>query len=249
MPCIKPAKRGTRTYYQLWDKHKFIRHIGNADKLAGYLESLKAGKELVEILQKRPDLISTMGNAPKRAFSANRNYNLKRVTNPIPVGDIYYADPPWKYDFSETITREIENQYPTMELEDIKSLKNIIPAPNNCVLFLWATAPKLIEALEVMKEWGFNYKTHAIWDKEKIGMGYWFRGQHELLLVGTKGDMSPPAPEFRSASVFKVKRTGHSVKPPEIYDEIERMLPNLRYVELFARNKHNDKWLVWGNEA
>jgi len=74
------------------------------------------------------------------------------------------------------------------------------------VLYLWATAPKLLEAIEVMKAWNFSYKTHAIWDKEKIGMGYWFRGQHELLLVGTKGHFSPPAASLRIPSVIREAR-------------------------------------------
>ena len=90
---------------------------------------------------------------------------------------IIYADPPWRYDFSKSNSRKIENNYPTMELEEIKDF--LIPADRNAVLYLWATAPKLKEALSVMESWGFTYKTHAIWDKEIIGMGYWFRGQHE----------------------------------------------------------------------
>ena len=91
---------------------------------------------------------------------------------------VIYTDPAWKYDFAETDSRKIENQYPTMELEEIKNLPINEIADTNCVLYLWATAPKLIEALEVIKAWGFEYKTHAIWDKGVIGMGYWFRGQH-----------------------------------------------------------------------
>ena len=103
---------------------------------------------------------------------------------------VIYADPPWRYNFSKSNSRQIENQYDTMTIEDIKNLK--VPADKNAVLYLWATAPKLIEALEVMKAWGFEYKTHCIWNKEIIGMGYWFRGQHELLLVGVKGAFPPP---------------------------------------------------------
>ena len=99
-----------------------------------------------------------------------------------------------------------------------------------------------------MKAWGYTYKTNMVWDKEKIGMGYWFRGQHEMLLVGTKGNMSPPAPSNRKSSVLRQKRGGHSVKPEEIHATIEAMLPGLQYVELFARKPYNDKWRVWGNE-
>jgi N6-adenosine-specific RNA methylase IME4 len=115
-------------------------------------------------------------------------------------------------------------------------------------LFLWATAPKLPEAFEVMEAWGFSYKTCSVWDKEKIGMGYWFRGQHELLLVGTKGQVSPPPPQARESSVYRESRGEHSAKPKRYYEMIESMFPGKAYLELFARSKHSDDWEVWGNQ-
>lgn len=105
---------------------------------------------------------------------------------------VIYADPPWRYEHAISKSREIENQYPTMLLKDIKALD--IPAEKNSVLFMWTTAPKVAEALEVLLAWGFKYRTCAIWDKQCIGMGYWFRTQHEVLLVGVKGTFSPPPP-------------------------------------------------------
>lgn len=178
----------------------------------------------------------------------NRNDNFgKSAEIPEGVYTVIYADPPWRYDFSETVSREIENQYPTMELEEIKAMK--IPAAECAVLFLWATAPKLKEALGVMEAWGFEYKTHAIWDKKKIGMGYWFRGQHELLLVGTRGNYPPPLPANRVSSVICAERTEHSAKP-DLYELIEKMCPNGKYLELFARGeKTNKSWAFWGNQA
>jgi N6-adenosine-specific RNA methylase IME4 len=167
----------------------------------------------------------------------------------IPSGkyDVIYADPPWKYDFSETKSRDIENQYPTMGVEEIMALQ--VPSADDAVLFLWATAPKLREALMVMGAWGFQYKTCAVWDKEKIGMGYWFRGQHELLLVGTRGSMPPPVPEARQSSLYRESRGAHSAKPAYYYSLIEQMVPGGTYLELFARNKYSEKWEVWGNQA
>lgn len=159
---------------------------------------------------------------------------------------VLYADPPWRYDFSRTDNRKIENQYPTMSLEDIKSLE--IPTSENCVLYLWATAPKLLEALDVMKAWGFTYKTQAVWDKEIIGMGYWFRGQHEILLVGTKGKISPPEQNKRISSIYKEKRSKHSKKPDYIRNMISEWFPNKLKLELFAR-ENTDGWDVWGNEV
>lgn len=161
------------------------------------------------------------------------------------------ADPPWQYDFAETDSRQIENQYPSATVEEICSHINSPWAPplsEDCVLFLWATAPKLREALQVMDAWGFTYKTHAVWDKEKIGMGYWFRGQHELLLVGTKGEVSPPEQERRVSSLFRETRGKHSAKPECVYAALESMFPDVERAEFYQRTKR-DGWIGCGNEA
>ena len=165
----------------------------------------------------------------------------------LPEGEfnVIYADPPWRYEFSETSTRDIENKYPTMELRDIKELK--VPSAEDSILLLWATAPKLEEALEVMNAWGFKYRTCAVWDKEKIGMGYWFRGQHELLLLGIKGEFTAPEESVRYSSVIREKRTEHSKKPEKVYEMIETMFPKGKYLELFSRNKRKN-WTGWGND-
>lgn len=159
---------------------------------------------------------------------------------------VIYCDPPWRYSFSKSNSRKIENQYPTMPVEDICKME--IPSDDNSVLYLWATAPKLIEALKVMEAWGFEYKSHAIWDKEKIGMGYWFRGQHELLLVGVKGKFSPPLPSNRIASVIKEKRGIHSKKPDGIRNYIHKCYPDSNCLEIFARVR-TPGWDVFGNEV
>ena len=160
--------------------------------------------------------------------------------------DIIYADPPWRYDFSKSNSREIENQYNTMSMADICALA--VPSSTNAVLYLWATAPKLREALSVMAAWGFEYKTHMIWDKEIIGMGYWFRGQHELLLVGTRGHFSPPVQALRVSSVLHSRRSKHSRKPQAIADLIDTWYPDKTKLELFSRCRRFG-WDVWGNEV
>jgi len=162
------------------------------------------------------------------------------------VYEVIYADPPWRYSFSKSDSRKIENQYPTMTVKEICELK--VPSAKDSVLYLWTTAPKLIEGLQVMKAWGFTYKSQAIWDKEVIGMGYWFRGQHEILLVGTKGNFSPPPSELRKSSVFRFKRSLHSKKPDEIRNLITSWFPDKTKLEMFARTAP-DGWNVWGNEV
>jgi N6-adenosine-specific RNA methylase IME4 len=172
---------------------------------------------------------------------------LSKKSMPLPDGkyDVIYCDPPWRYDFAETENRAIESHYPTMDIEDIKSL--FVPAADNCVLFMWATAPKLKEAFDVISAWGFEYKTQAVWNKEKIGMGYWFRGQHEILMVATKGNVSPPPPCDRHGSVYSESRSKHSKKPSYYYDLIKQMFPNARRIELFSRC-NVDGFEHWGNE-
>ncbi len=101
--------------------------------------------------------------------------------------DIIYADPPWRYDDNTTSpNRRIENHYPTMALEDIKNME--IPSAKDCILYLWSPAPLIEKALQVLNAWGFTYKSNLVWDKNKMGMGYWVRGQHEHLLIGVKGE-------------------------------------------------------------
>jgi len=160
--------------------------------------------------------------------------------------EIVLADPPWRYDFSETECRKIENNYPTATIEDI--CKHAPKTTENAILFLWATAPKLREAMQVVDAWGFEYKTHAIWDKCKIGMGYWFRGQHELLIVATKGNASPPIAENRVSSIFKEPRGEHSKKPDCVYEWIESAFVSYKKLEMYARS-NRPGWHSWGAEA
>lgn len=162
---------------------------------------------------------------------------------------VIYADPPWPYDFAETDSRNIdEQQYPTMEVEAIAAMPVADIAQEDAVLFLWATAPKLLEALQVMASWGFLYRTHIIWDKEAIGMGYYARGRHELLLIGKRGNLPVPDPSTRPASIISSPRQGHSQKPDVFYDIIEGMYPDLPAVELFSRAQRTG-WTMWGFEA
>jgi N6-adenosine-specific RNA methylase IME4 len=162
--------------------------------------------------------------------------------------DLVYADPPWQYDFSETQERAIENQYPTMTVDEICALPISDVVGEDCVLFLWATAPKLPEAMQVMEAWGFEYRTQMVWVKDRVGMGYYVRNQHELLLIGKRGDVPVPRENVRPSSVLHAPRAEHSRKPDEFYEAIEAMYPDLEKVELFCR-RPREGWAVWGLEV
>jgi N6-adenosine-specific RNA methylase IME4 len=134
-----------------------------------------------------------------------------------------------------------------MSLDDIAAIDIDQWAAKKCVLFLWACAPLLLEALYVMQIWRFEYKTCAVWDKvHRIGVGYWLRNAHEILLIGTRGKLSPPKRKF--SSVFVERKTKHSRKPDCVRRAIEQMFPDAKRIELFARERHKG-WDVWGNEA
>ena len=111
---------------------------------------------------------------------------------------LVYVDPPWQYEHSKTANRAIENHYPTMTLDDIKALDvQSILAPDS-VVYLWATSPKLGEAFELLQAWGLTYRSSMIWVKDTIGMGYWARQRHELLLIAVNGSPHPPSPARRT---------------------------------------------------
>jgi N6-adenosine-specific RNA methylase IME4/ParB-like chromosome segregation protein Spo0J len=162
---------------------------------------------------------------------------------------VIYADPPWRFEPWSRQTgmdRAADNHYPTMTLDDIIGQR--IPAAADCVLFMWATAPMLVEALEVMRAWGFAYKTHCTWSKTRQGTGYWFRSAHELLLVGTRGEVPAPAPGSQSSSVIEAAPARHSEKPAVFAEMIEALFPNAARLEMFARQSR-EGWDRWGNEA
>ena len=158
---------------------------------------------------------------------------------------VIVSDPPWRYDFTQTpAARAIENQYTTMTMDELKELS--IPAAEDSVLFLWATAPKLPEAIELMGSWGFRYVSNAVWYKPQIGMGYYFRSQHEHLLIGIRGNPPTPLTSARIGSVVESPRLAHSVKPPVFMEIIEAMYPDLNWLEMFARHDRPG-WTSWGH--
>ena len=143
--------------------------------------------------------------------------------------------------------RSADNHYPTMSLEEIKALK--VPAADDSVLFLWATLPMVPQAIEVMKAWGYEFKSGTVWAKDRAGTGYWFRNQAELLLVGTRGDVPAPAPGEQWPGLIVAPVRDHSRKPDVFYELIEAYFPTLPKFELFARGKARPGWDAWGLEA
>lgn len=187
----------------------------------------------------------------KRMVSVVKINEISRENKELKTDKKYpviLCDPPWKYDYSASSNRDIENQYPTMELHEISALPVEQLASEDAVIFMWVTSPKLFEGMELIHQWGFNYRTCMVWVKDKIGMGYYARQRHELLLIGARGELPVPQPENRPDSVIESPRNAHSQKPDVLYSLIEKMYPEFEKIELFSRNKR-DGWNSWGNQA
>jgi N6-adenosine-specific RNA methylase IME4 len=145
--------------------------------------------------------------------------------------------------------RAADNHYPTMPMVDLLDMEVMRVAPaENCVLFCWATVPMLEQALAWMAHYGFTYRSHCAWVKDRVGTGYWFRNAHELLLVGVKGDVPAPAPGTQFPSVIEASVGKHSEKPEAFAAMIESLFPNVAKLEMFARAPRAG-WDSWGAEA
>ncbi len=168
--------------------------------------------------------------------------------------NVIYADPPWRYENSPP-EGGVDNQYTTMELDEIKRLPVNEIAAEDCLLFLWVTFPKLREGLEVIEAWGFQYKTLGFsWiklnkkDRQPVfGIGYYAKSNAEVCLLGIRGNAHGLVKDNSVSSCILAPRGRHSAKPQEARYRIEKLVGNVPKIELFARESMPG-WDSWGNE-
>jgi N6-adenosine-specific RNA methylase IME4 len=168
------------------------------------------------------------------------------------------ADPPWRFQ-NRTGKMAPEHRrlsrYGTMDLSEIFELPVAQVVKPKAHLYLWVPNALILEGLEVMKRWGFTYKTNIVWYKTRKdggpdgrGVGFYFRNVTELLLFGIRGKNNrTQAPGRRQTNILVSRKREHSRKPDQQYDLIERCSPG-PYLEMFARH-HREGWTLWGNEA
>lgn len=162
---------------------------------------------------------------------------------------IIYADPPWSYNDKQNtkLLGGCIKHYSTMSRRELCELPIKDLTEKDAILFIWVTSPLLEAVFEIIKAWGFKYKTSFVWDKIKHNMGHYNSVRHELLLVATKGSCTPQVKKLFD-SVVSEERTEHSKKPQVFRDIINTIYPNGNRIELFARQKTKG-WDVWGNEV
>ena len=218
--------------------------------IAKMREEIVSGRRSLDTLK-----VATTSEKQDRRERRERELAGKILALPDKRYGVILADPEWRYEAYSRVTglnRAPDNYYPTSETATISARRVHDLAAEDCVLFLWATQAMLPDALHVIAAWGFTYKSQFIWRKiypgQQTGIGHWSRSVHELLLIGTRGDIPGPAPGTQFTSVIEAEVRGHSVKPEWQYELIEAYFPNLPKIELNARRARFG-WDSWGLDA
>jgi len=201
----------------------------------------------LELAAKRPHLSVSPPSSPAEELLAR---------HPGPFGTIL-ADPPWRF-ANRTGKMAPEHRrlsrYATMAPEEILALPVVELAGRQSHLYLWVPNALISEGLEVMRRWGFTYKTNLVWYKVRKdggpdgrGVGFYFRNVTELVLFGVRGSLRTLAPGRRQTNILRTQKREHSRKPDELYDLIERCSPG-PFLELFARHPRPG-WSQWGDQS
>lgn len=187
----------------------------------------------------------------------------KRVAGEMPRAAfaVGYCDVPWQQEaWSDETGQDKGLPYPSMTVDQLMALcaGDRSPFTQDAILYFWTTTNRLDDALRIIKAWGFSYVSMITWDKVNIGMGRWVRDRTEHLIICKRGnfpgiDLYTAKPE----SLYSEVKTEHSRKPVWFAEEIERLFPDMRKLELFQRKESlqpgdirlNGRWEFWGNQA
>ena len=217
-------------------------------------------KEIVKRSEK--EILEAAKKIRKEQNDKRRNERIGRLAT-ISAGNselpterkfpVLYIDPPTKFAAGDC-DRSTENHYPTMTEEELAKLPIGALATDDAVMFAWTTVPWLRKTLRLIESetWGkFDYVSEFAWDKASLGMGFWNRNAHEVLLIATRGKMPAPQPSLLRPSLYREARGKHSAKPKYFRDLISAYYPDLPKVELFPRidGALPEGWFGWGNQA
>ena len=183
--------------------------------------------------------------------------NFRRNLSGSKFGTVL-ADPPWRFN-NRTGKMAPEHRrltrYETMTLEVIRSLPVQDHLLEPAHLYLWVPNALLPEGIDVLRAWGFEYKSNIVWHKirkdggsDGRGVGFYFRNVTELVLFGVRGKKARTfSPGRTQVNLIASRKREHSRKPDELYEVIEGCSPG-PFLEMFARGRRRN-WSVWGNES
>lgn len=205
-----------------------------------------------------PDLADEVRSGTKSVPQAKRELARRRKQEPppLPQTDTYrviYADPPWQYSNSGVINDDnygrVERHYPSMSISELCEMGEEVKAlaADDAVLFVWTTSPLLEECFDVIRAWGFQYKTSFVWDKVGHNYGHYNSVRHEFLLICTRGSCTPDNPKLYDSVQSIEKSRRHSEKPEAFREIIDDLYEWGNRIELFARSAA-EGWETWGNE-
>lgn len=163
---------------------------------------------------------------------------------------VQVSDPPLTDKFGPS-ARQVEVHYPVMSEDSLLAMAPRVRAitAEHAVHFMWVAPHLILVAARILEAWGFEYSTHGFWDKGAIGLGQWFREEHEDVLIGRKGEFPPPPESLRVGSVLRAPRGRDSEKPEMLLELIEDWWPPAPKIELFRRGLARPGWAGWGNET
>jgi N6-adenosine-specific RNA methylase IME4 len=225
--------------------HETIRKVKAIEAKAAEEVKVKLRTGEVSINQAYQDIKNEEKKAER--FELIEKQKKEIAENKLPelsgVYDIISVDPPWNYGREyDPETSRVANPYPEMTVEQIKAIE--MPFGNNAILFLWTTHKFLPDAFEIAKHWGFEYKATIVWNKEKIGMGAWFRMQCEFCIFAIKG--KPFWNNTTERDIIIESRRQHSRKPDAFFDMVDKICVG-RKLEYFSREKR-EGWEIFGND-
>jgi N6-adenosine-specific RNA methylase IME4 len=242
------------------------RQTGDArDKIAAQLgisgRTYEKAKTVVEAAEAEPERFGKLVEDMDRTGRVNgifkrlkvaRQAAIIRAEPPLLPGRgpyrVIVADPAWPYEIRrQDPSHRANTPYPQMSIAQICAVNVAAIAAPDSILWLWTTNYHMRHAFAVLDAWGFEHRTILTWAKDKMGTGDWLRGQTEHVLMAGRG--SPTIALTNETTLLHAAARGHSAKPSEFYDLVERLCPAPRYADLFSRYKHNDKWDCHGDEA
>ena len=161
-------------------------------------------------------------------------------------------DPPWQERGGGKIKRGADRHYPLVKTADLPAVITGCPhwadVEANAHMYMWVTNNFLEDGLWLMRQLGFTYKTNVVWVKQRIGLGHYFRGKHEICLFGVRGDSYAVRTDDKTIpSVITADRGLHSKKPDAFMELVEKRSKG-PYLEVFAR-RERENWTCWGNEV
>jgi ParB/RepB/Spo0J family partition protein len=255
MVAGKPLEKFSKGNGRALDKVAAVvgKHRTTIAKAEAIVDAAEAEPEKFGKLLADMDRSGRVNSSYKRLSVLRQEEAIRREPPPLPQRGPYrvgVADPPWPYEIGRPDpTGRATYDYPQMSLAQICALDVGSIMHEDAILWLWTPSYHLVTgaAAQVLAAWGFEGRTLLTWGKDRMGNGYWLRGQSEHCVLAVRG--KPVVTLTNQTTLLHAPMRGHSVKPREFYDLVESLCPAPRYADLFSRYRHNEKWDCHGDEA